>query len=81
MDIADKLYNELGEDVCLYDDRMYTLGGEKFADADLMGCPIQLIISKKTIEQDSVEVISRTNEFERKFVKISEVRRDTNFYS
>ncbi len=64
MEVAVKIYHELGEDNCLYDDRPAASTGEKFSDADLIGCPIQIIISRKTLEQNSVEVISRSGKFE-----------------
>ena len=35
----------------LYDDRDAVAAGAKFADADLIGCPIRLVISKRTREQ------------------------------
>ncbi len=47
---AEKLYQKLvrqGVEV-LYDDRLETSAGEKFADADLIGCPYRLVISQKT---------------------------------
>ena len=59
---ADKLYDDLktaGKDV-LYDDRDETSVGAKFADADLMGVPVRLTISKKTLAEDSVELKLRT---------------------
>ncbi len=43
----------------LYDDRD-AHAGTKFADADLIGAPIRLIVSARTLEQDSVE-LSRSN--------------------
>lgn len=49
---AERLYHTLcdkGVEV-LYDDRDVTAGA-KFADADLIGCPIRLVISKRTAEQ------------------------------
>ena len=48
-DVA-RLYQALqehGVDV-LYDDRDSVAAGAKFADADLIGCPIRLVISKRT---------------------------------
>jgi prolyl-tRNA synthetase len=54
---ADKLYDELqalGVDV-LYDDRTSS-AGEKFADAELLGCPIRLTLGKRGVEQGEVEV-------------------------
>src|SRR3954454_13215591 len=56
-DAADKLYEELrqqGLDV-LYDDRTSS-AGEKFADAELLGCPIRLTLGKRGVEQGEVEV-------------------------
>lgn len=58
---ADELYEKFqasGIDV-LYDDRD-ARAGEKFADADLIGCPVRLTISKKTLEQNAVEMKRRT---------------------
>ncbi len=42
----------------LYDDRECS-AGEKFADADLIGIPLRLVFSDKTVAQDSVEVKMR----------------------
>jgi prolyl-tRNA synthetase len=64
MVVAEKVYSALGSDNCLMDDRDNASTGEKFADADLIGCPIQIVVSKKTLEKNSVEVISRTGKFE-----------------
>ncbi|MDD5251736.1 MAG: His/Gly/Thr/Pro-type tRNA ligase C-terminal domain-containing protein [Patescibacteria group bacterium] len=55
--VADKLVDELeaaGVSV-LYDDREDARAGEKFADADLIGCPLRLVVSEKTLAADSVE--------------------------
>jgi len=53
---ADRLYSELGEaglDV-LYDDR--DLGpGAKFADAELLGCPLRLTVGRRTLSGGEVE--------------------------
>ena len=57
---ANYFYEKLkdaGNDVLL-DDRDCS-PGIKFSDAELIGIPHQLIISKKTIESDSYEVITR----------------------
>lgn len=70
---ADKLYSEMiaqGLEV-LYDDRAKT-AGEKFADADLIGLPIRIVASKKTLAGESVEIKKR-NESEIKLVKLNEV--------
>ena len=55
-EVADRLYEELkqiGIDV-LYDDRDAS-PGEKFADAELLGCPLRLTVGKKGIEAGEVE--------------------------
>ena len=70
---ADKLYNDLtqkGIEV-LYDDREASAGA-KFADSDLIGIPKRIVISKKTLAEDSVEVKMRS-ESSAKLVKISEI--------
>jgi prolyl-tRNA synthetase len=60
---ADKVYDELNEAgvEVLYDDRDAPAGA-KFADADLIGIPKRVTISKRTLEQDSAEVKSRTED-------------------
>ncbi len=58
---AEKLYKDLkskGVEV-LYDDRKDASAGEKFADADLIGIPLRIVASEKTLEQKSVEVKKR----------------------
>jgi prolyl-tRNA synthetase len=56
-DAADALYATLSEggvDV-LYDER--DLGpGEKFADAELLGCPLRLTVGRRSLESGEVEV-------------------------
>lgn len=54
----------------LYDDRDKA-AGEKFADADLIGCPIRIVISKKTLAEDSVEHKKR-DEDKAELIKINE---------
>ncbi len=72
---SDKLYQELssaGVEV-LYDDREGVSAGEKFADSDLIGIPKRLVISAKTLAQDSVEFKTRS-EAESKLVKLDQIR-------
>ena len=56
-ELADRLYDELrgvGLDV-LYDDR--DAGpGEKFADAELLGCPARLTVGRRTLAAGEIEV-------------------------
>jgi prolyl-tRNA synthetase len=56
-DAADRLYEDLragGVDV-LYDDRERA-AGEKFADAELLGCPLRLTVGRRTLESGEIEV-------------------------
>lgn len=58
---ADKIYASLQKlkiDV-LYDDRTHASTGEKLNDADLIGIPVRLIVSEKTIAAESIEVKKR----------------------
>ena len=65
-EVADRLYGELkqaGLDV-LYDERTAS-AGEKFADAELLGCPLRLTIGKRTIDAGEVEVQVRRGQEKR----------------
>ena len=56
-DAAERLYATLAEGgvEVLYDDR--DLGpGEKFADAELLGCPLRLTVGRRSLESGEVEV-------------------------
>jgi prolyl-tRNA synthetase len=56
-DAADALYQTLtgGGIEVLYDDR--DLGaGEKFADAELLGCPLRLTLGRRSLESGEIEV-------------------------
>lgn len=55
----------------VYDDRTDKSAGEKFADADLIGCPLRVVISKKTIDKQSVEIKKR-DESESHLVPLTE---------
>ncbi|MDO8632988.1 MAG: aminoacyl--tRNA ligase-related protein [Candidatus Wildermuthbacteria bacterium] len=61
---AEKAHGELiKKDVeVLYDDRKEASAGEKLADADLMGLPFRVVVSKKTVEQNAFEVKKRNEE-------------------
>ncbi|MDP3948246.1 MAG: aminoacyl--tRNA ligase-related protein [bacterium] len=63
-----KLLQAEGVEV-LFDDRSDVSAGAKFADADLIGIPFRVIISKKT--EDKLEVKKRS-EKETKFVSLEE---------
>jgi prolyl-tRNA synthetase len=55
--LSDQLYDELRElglDV-LYDDRDDASPGQKFADAELLGCPLRVTIGRKSVEAREIE--------------------------
>jgi prolyl-tRNA synthetase len=65
-DLADRLYGELrdaGLDV-LYDDRDAS-AGEKFADAELLGCPLRLTVGRRSLEAGEVDVQVRRGQEKR----------------
>ncbi len=62
--LAEKTYENLqdcGIEV-LYDDRKQASPGEKFSEADLMGIPTRILISKKLAALNSVELKKRNSE-------------------
>jgi prolyl-tRNA synthetase len=71
---SDKLYSQLISNnyEVLYDDRDDVSPGSKFKDADLIGVPVQMIVSEKNMKNDEIEVkIRRTGERDRvKYVDI-----------
>ena len=65
-EVADRLYEELraeGLDV-LYDEREAG-AGEKFADAELLGCPLRLTVGKRGLEAGEVEAQIRRGQEKR----------------
>jgi prolyl-tRNA synthetase len=61
-EIAEKFYNELTKEKIeiLYDDREKA-PGEKFIDCDLIGIPLRMLISERTLRENSVEFKERKN--------------------
>jgi prolyl-tRNA synthetase len=70
---AERVYSELTEAgvEVLFDDREES-PGVKFADADLIGIPLRLTVSKRSLSEDSVEVKRRDME-ESELVPIEEI--------
>src|SRR6056297_138362 len=70
---AEKLYNKLREEgySVLYDDRDKS-AGEKFADSDLIGIPFRLVVSKKSLDKNSIGFKKRDKK-EEKFIKKEEI--------
>ncbi len=71
---AEKLYAELKKNCVdvLYDDRSNVSAGEKLGDADLIGVPVRILISRKTLAQNGAELKNR-NEKSSKIVALGEV--------
>ncbi len=59
--VADDLYEELKKHrvEVIYDDRDGIRGGQMFADADLIGAPIRVIISPRNMEKNEIEISTR----------------------
>lgn len=77
MSLYDALTKE-GIDV-LWDDRDAS-PGEKLADADLIGCPLRILISEKTLKEDSVEWKLRA-EKDATLVKLQDVQEEVAEFS
>lgn len=66
-ELAERLYGELGAAglAVLYDDREQS-AGEKFADAELLGCPLRLTVGKRTVKDGEVEAQVRNGRQDRR---------------
>ena len=53
-----KMLQEKGVEV-LWDDRKGASAGEKFSDADLIGIPVRVLVSDKSLEKGGVEIKAR----------------------
>ena len=60
---AEELYGQLQDEgfEVLYDDREES-AGVKFADADLLGLPVRLVVSPRTLRESGVEIKGRCEE-------------------
>ena len=65
--------SEAGLEVLL-DDRELR-HGEKFADADLIGCPVRITVGKKTLQDDAVDVRSRATGEEERVARLEAANR------
>ena len=71
---AEKLYHkclEAGAEI-LFDDREDVTAGAKFAESDLIGIPLRVVMSDRTLEKNSAELKAR-NKKENKLIKISDL--------
>jgi len=71
---AEALYQEMiAENIeVLFDDRDGIAPGEKFADADLLGMPVRVVISDRSLEKGGIEIKNR-NEQESKVISVDEL--------
>ena len=67
---AEEIYNSNPENIILDDRNMRP--GEKFADAELMGIPYRVVISDRTLADDTAELTDRRTG-ESRIIKISEL--------
>lgn len=72
--LSQEIYEALSDEgvEVLWDDRTDASPGEKFANADLIGLPLRLVVSEKTLKEDSIEWKGRTDE-EARLVKIDDI--------
>lgn len=71
--VAEEIYNKLltADIEVIYDDRDKS-PGFKFTEADLIGCPLRLTISRRSLEQNSIEIKERSKS-KSEFVKMDDV--------
>jgi prolyl-tRNA synthetase len=74
LEAAEGLYEDLAKKgiAALWDDRADLSPGAKFADADLLGIPLRIVISEKTLKEDAMEWKMREST-ESKLVPIEDV--------
>ena len=70
-DFANNLHKEYSSSILLDDRKLRP--GEKFADAELMGIPYRVVVSNKTLENNSVEITNRRTS-ETKILSIEEFK-------
>ncbi len=60
---AEELYQQFKEKniEVLFDDRADVAPGEKFADADLLGMPLRVVVSDRSLQNGGVEIKERTS--------------------
>lgn len=58
--VADELYDELKKNLdVIYDDREGVRAGQMFADADLLGVPIRVVVSPRNLQEGNLEISTR----------------------
>jgi prolyl-tRNA synthetase len=76
VDASEQLARELSDEglEVLLDDRDLR-PGEKFADADLIGCPVRVTVGKKTLQDDAVDVRLRATGEEERVARLEAAKR------
>jgi len=71
---SERLYQDLQKQKVevLYDDRDDKSAGEKFADADLIGIPLRIVVSERTLQKNCVEMKKRSEQKIR-LIRIKEI--------
>lgn len=73
--ISEKLYKDLSKSFeVLYDDRKVS-AGMKLTDSELMGIPVRVVVSPRSIENDEAEVLIRESG-EKKMIKLSSLEKE-----
>lgn len=81
LETAESLYEDLKKNgiEVIWDDRDAS-PGEKLADADLLGMPLRILVSEKTLKEDSVEWKLRA-EKDARLVKIQDVMEEVQAFA
>ncbi|MGI6537870.1 MAG: proline--tRNA ligase [Caldicoprobacterales bacterium] len=74
-DLGYKIYNELKTEWDVILDDRGVQAGVQFADADLLGAPVRIILSKRNIAAGQVEIVSRDKKI-KKLVPIEDVKKE-----
>jgi len=76
IEAAERLYEELAElgMAALYDDREAG-AGEKLTDAELLGCPLRIVVGKRTLAKGEVEASERGSGAEHRLAVADAARR------
>lgn len=71
---GEKLYQDMVERKIevLYDDRKDRSAGEKFAEADLLGLPLRVVVSERTLQKNCAELKKRKGQ-KTELVKLKEI--------
>lgn len=73
--VAEKIYSgQKFKNNILYDDRKNLSAGEKLIESDLIGLPLRIVVSEKTLQKSSIEIKERDKK-KTKLIKIKEINK------